>query len=245
MSKITYSDKEFIYENASIPEINKITDENMNEIKTVVNENDTRLSTVEKYITATAGSNGDFYVDLDITLAIGTIVNISFPIATVDTANARLSIDGGTTYKNTFLNGSQAIGTYIQSKSLELRYDGTQWQIIDSIDIVINNSIVPTSSFIGNKRVYVKRINFGAMPNASSKSVTHGLNMASIRITNINCTTKNPTTNYQFQIPHCLYVSGSLESAGIVLSNTSIVMYTNINLTAYSDTYVDIYFIYN
>lgn len=47
MSKITYSDKEYIYENASIPEINKITDGNMNEIKTVVNENDTRLSIVE------------------------------------------------------------------------------------------------------------------------------------------------------------------------------------------------------
>src|SRR5574344_417882 len=47
MSKITYSDKEYIYENASIPEINKITDGNMNEIKTVVNANDDRLITAE------------------------------------------------------------------------------------------------------------------------------------------------------------------------------------------------------
>ena len=30
MSKITYADKEYIYENAEIPEINKITDGNMN-----------------------------------------------------------------------------------------------------------------------------------------------------------------------------------------------------------------------
>lgn len=47
MSKITYTDKEYIYENAEIPEINKITDGNMNEIKSVVNENDTRLTTAE------------------------------------------------------------------------------------------------------------------------------------------------------------------------------------------------------
>src|SRR5574344_823792 len=45
MSKITYTDKEYIYKNDSIPEINKITDVNMNEIKRVVNENDTRLTT--------------------------------------------------------------------------------------------------------------------------------------------------------------------------------------------------------
>ena len=45
MSKITYADKEYIYENASIPEINKITDGNMNEIKSVVNGLDSEVST--------------------------------------------------------------------------------------------------------------------------------------------------------------------------------------------------------
>ena len=47
MAAITYSDKVALYENASVPEENKISDDNMNEIKTVVNANDTRLTTVE------------------------------------------------------------------------------------------------------------------------------------------------------------------------------------------------------
>ena len=40
MAKITYDDKVYLNENASIAEINKVTDDNMNEIKSVVNEND-------------------------------------------------------------------------------------------------------------------------------------------------------------------------------------------------------------
>ena len=44
MSKITYADKEYIYKNDEIPAINKITDDDMNEIKSVVNEIDTNVS---------------------------------------------------------------------------------------------------------------------------------------------------------------------------------------------------------
>lgn len=39
MTKITYSDKSYLHENVSIPEVNKVTDTNMNEIKSVVNDN--------------------------------------------------------------------------------------------------------------------------------------------------------------------------------------------------------------
>ena len=43
MAKITYEDKVFINENADVPEINKITDNNLNEIKKVVNKNDNNV----------------------------------------------------------------------------------------------------------------------------------------------------------------------------------------------------------
>lgn len=39
MAKITFNDKSYINENADIPEVNKITDANINEIKSVVNSN--------------------------------------------------------------------------------------------------------------------------------------------------------------------------------------------------------------
>jgi hypothetical protein len=45
MAKITYNDKVALKENADIPAINKITDNDMNEIKQVVNENDDKFLT--------------------------------------------------------------------------------------------------------------------------------------------------------------------------------------------------------
>lgn len=46
MSKITYTNKVALNENADIPNVNKITDSDMNEIKTVVNNNDDELITI-------------------------------------------------------------------------------------------------------------------------------------------------------------------------------------------------------
>ena len=40
MAKITYENKEFLNENAQIPNINKVADTDLNEIKEVINEND-------------------------------------------------------------------------------------------------------------------------------------------------------------------------------------------------------------
>lgn len=51
MSKITYTNKVAINENAEIPDINKITDDNMNEIKIVVNNNDDIVTNVTTYST--------------------------------------------------------------------------------------------------------------------------------------------------------------------------------------------------
>lgn len=50
MSKITYANKVAINENANIPNINKITDDDMNEIKEVVNNNDDDLATTNANI---------------------------------------------------------------------------------------------------------------------------------------------------------------------------------------------------
>lgn len=51
MSKITYANKVAINENAEIPNINKITDDDMNEIKTVVNNNDDIVTNATTYST--------------------------------------------------------------------------------------------------------------------------------------------------------------------------------------------------
>lgn len=51
MSKITYTNKVALNENADIPNINKVTDNDMNEIKTVVNNNDDELTTINTKLT--------------------------------------------------------------------------------------------------------------------------------------------------------------------------------------------------
>lgn len=51
MSKITYANKVAINENAEIPDINKVTDSDMNEIKNVVNNNDDDMITINTKLT--------------------------------------------------------------------------------------------------------------------------------------------------------------------------------------------------
>lgn len=63
MAKITYEDKVAIKEQATIAEINKITAENMNEIKKVVNELD---DTAIKTYSGTSVPNDDLGKDGDI-----------------------------------------------------------------------------------------------------------------------------------------------------------------------------------
>ena len=50
MAKIQYTDKQNIRTNASVPEINKVTDQDMNEIKNVVNENADDLENTKELI---------------------------------------------------------------------------------------------------------------------------------------------------------------------------------------------------
>lgn len=50
MAKITYENKEFLNENSQISNINKVTDDDMNEIKNVVNENYDELSSISSVV---------------------------------------------------------------------------------------------------------------------------------------------------------------------------------------------------
>ena len=49
--KLTYTNKVALNENAEIPDINKVTDNDMNEIKNVVNNNDDELITINTKLT--------------------------------------------------------------------------------------------------------------------------------------------------------------------------------------------------
>ena len=126
--------------------------------------NSENLSRAEKYLTATAGSNGDFYVDIDgaSTLATNDIVKIAFPEATNGTSNARLSIDGGTTYKNIQINNIDILARNVESCNYELRYNGTQWTFLKNTKVELFNFAKPhlNLGFSGGV-ILGQTINFG------------------------------------------------------------------------------------
>jgi hypothetical protein len=86
------------------------------------------LSRLEKYTLATAGANGDFYVNYPVgaSLATNDIVYIAFPAATNGASNARLSVNNGTTYKNIKLSTIR-IASEVASRKLSFVYDGTDF----------------------------------------------------------------------------------------------------------------------
>lgn len=60
--------------------------------------------------------------------------------------------------------------------SLPIKKILTKLKDID-VKIIIGQEI-KTNEFIDNKRVYKKRINFGTLPNSTSKTVAHGISNA-------------------------------------------------------------------
>ena len=56
MGKITYDNKVFLNQNPEIADINKVTDDDLNEIKTVVNQNDDNVGDLEDLTTSDKSS---------------------------------------------------------------------------------------------------------------------------------------------------------------------------------------------
>lgn len=78
MNKITYADKVAINENADIPNINKVTDNDMNEIKSVVNdfisgEDYVSFTPTIKYATMTYSTRYGKYKHLDENTIMGVV----------------------------------------------------------------------------------------------------------------------------------------------------------------------------
>lgn len=61
MAQITYTDKEYLYENGDIPAKNKVQDTDMNQIKSVVNSNETKILLAVTDTAPAECSTGDKY----------------------------------------------------------------------------------------------------------------------------------------------------------------------------------------
>lgn len=95
MSKITYTDKQFLYENAPIPATQKVEDTDLNNIKGAINQNGA--------YTPTTFSNNQYLCTLTGTLSTGDVIQVQLDLSNQNAgtdSDISISVDGGSTYYN-------------------------------------------------------------------------------------------------------------------------------------------------
>ena len=86
------------------------------------------LTNATSCLSATAVTNGDYKINITNPLTSGMILYISFPAASTNTQNARLSIDNGSNYKNILNVGTyQCLGSDVELRCVSLVYNGTSF----------------------------------------------------------------------------------------------------------------------
>lgn len=143
MSKITYTNKVALNENADIPNVNKVTDDDMNEIKTVVNNNDDELTTINtNLMNATTYSTDE--------IRIGTWIDGKPIYRKVIARNE--SITNGTSISVSSLNIDELIkiDSINQNQSSNLKFFGGYYDSSnEKINIHFNNNNIQVWSGTG------------------------------------------------------------------------------------------------
>lgn len=97
-----------------------------------------------------------------------------------------------------------------------------------------------TNEYIDGKQVYMKRINCGALPNASQKAVAHGV--SGFVLTDIKAVFTG-TSRDRIYVPH-IDINNSSSSVGMSVNDTNIYLNTGINYSGYTG-YVTMYYTKN
>lgn len=131
--------------------------------------------------------------------------------------------------------------------------------IIESKDIpmvnIINSNYVQSSrpmfvditfeeQFTGrydwnNRKIYQKTIACGALPNNTTKNVTHGISSL-YRVLHVDGYTYNSGTQVTLPIPYSATTTNDLLS--VTTNNTNIIIVTNADKSAYTETYVTLHY---
>ena len=113
-------------------------------------------------------------------------------------------------------------------------------------ELLTGKAFIPTTGMGGGatnqvfRQVFRKVIDFGALPNAGSKSVAHGISFTnSFTLTSLSASATNPTGLNALPIP---YIDPTALNTGISLSMdaTNVTITTGINRSAYTRCYVTI-----
>lgn len=122
----------------------------------------------------------------------------------------------------------------------------SDWRLISSnVNITTGGSPVPTGRVIDGKIEYVKRINFGALPNATSKRVATGLTLSTITITDVKAMPRQTNGDVNvLPFPHPSTVTSNIAIYFRATDNTMVVDSGTYDRSAFTMK-VDIYYINN
>lgn len=184
--------------NNSTPAINAT---NLNNMEGGIYNNDVKSN----YITFTAGSNGDFKANTSITLATGMIIyGYISEAATTGTANARLSIDNGSNYKNVKTSyGTQIIGDHIESGWHTFRYNGTD-MICEELDILYTSfeayMPTPNTSTADNTLINYSAENYDIGSNYDTTNKKFTAPVSGLYIISASIAVSSPTDQQRYGI---------------------------------------------
>lgn len=95
-------------------------------------------------------------------------------------------------------------------------------------------------TWIDGKTIYKKTINFGALPNASQKSVAHGISNLDT-IVDVSFVAKNPTASSWTYVP-ATSVNATANQIAYVISSTNVTCVSGTNYSAFSSSYVTLWY---
>lgn len=113
------------------------------------------------------------------------------------------------------------------------------------VNIITNGSPVKTGRKIDGKEEWVKKINFGALPNATTKEVNTGLNANNITVTEIKGLGVRSSDNLKFLLPYISSAGTNIELSGPVISNNQYVRVVTTTDRTNITAKIEIYFTYN
>jgi len=103
----------------------------------------------------------------------------------------------------------------------------------------------PTNTYVDGKLVYVKRIDFGQLPNVGAKSVPLGFNVNTVKIQpKTSGMAYIPLTNIWFMLPHVSHTALT-ENVKMYFDNTTLTITTGMDRSQFTESYVDVYYTKN
>lgn len=130
--QITYQDKEFINQNENIPLVNKVTDDDMNEIKNVVNSNYTSIlntiNHINEYITASPSSDATLSdtivtkIPLNTSIGVGASLTLNDGEIVVGAGVSKVLVNGNILFTTGGVNSGSIRGIHIQLNGTTVHY---------------------------------------------------------------------------------------------------------------------------